>query len=51
MNFSLGEGFFALIWTRQMLPIMMSDGHMSNGQNATLFQCNQKQIKKVDKNT
>ena len=35
---------------------MMSDGHisdgrMSNRQNATFFQHNQKQIKKVDKNT
>ena len=51
MNFSLEQGLFALVWTKQILPIMMSNGHMLHGQNATFFQHNQKQIKEVAKNT
>ena len=51
MNFSLEHGLFALVWTKQILPITMSNGHILHGQNATFFQHNQKQIKEVAKNT
>ena len=49
MNFSLEQGFFALVWTKQILFMMMSDGYVLDGQNVTFLQQNQKQIKKVDK--
>ena len=50
-EFSFRTTFLCNGLDEAILPIMMSDGHMSDGQNAIFSQHNQRQTKKVDKGT